>query len=74
MADLKRYINPPSEQEKARGQKQTRNGIFTGLLRIPLGIIKTDTIQGINHEKTLLKALLLTLESSSFEVRSIYLR
>ena len=31
MADLKRYINPPSEQEKARGRKQTRNGIFTGI-------------------------------------------
>lgn len=31
MTDLKRYINPPSEQEKARGRKQTRNGIFTGI-------------------------------------------
>ena len=31
MADLKRYINPPSEQEKARGRKQTRIGIFTGI-------------------------------------------
>lgn len=31
MEDLKRCINPPSEQEKARGRKQTRNGIFTGI-------------------------------------------
>lgn len=31
MTDLKRYINPPSEQEKARGRKQTRTGILAGI-------------------------------------------